>query len=711
MRLATALFTLATMSAAHAATFTVTNLNDSGPGSLRDAIAQANAAAGADTITFSVTGTITLTSGSLQIDAGPLTIAGPGAASLIIDGNANSRIFTIYEPSPPACPALSGPVDYLITLSGMTVRNGRRNLDSSAGGIISGKSLVLDGMVIENNQARAGGGLGFFLQYPNQSLTITNSRFVGNIAKPLSAIASTTISGGGLIVSEVCAGARTSPATVTISNSEFIGNRNQPDTQRGRGGAIAINNDADVTITDSRIVGNGIDAPTFIPANTNYLGAGIQGRSKTLRIERTEITDNVINADLSGYGAGFALFNDLPDLQTPAGAMAVTIINSTIGGNVSSNGVGAMNLYGNIAVAIRNSTIAGNSAQYTAGIQFDTGPTNPPSAANALVPSLDLVSTVMGGNLRPVADLAASANAGMIVVTSTNSLIRQGECCNVTITGTGNLLGSEPLLAAPAFNGGNTRTMAPLAGSPITDAGSNPLALATDQRGAGFPRTVGSGTDIGAMEGPGLCSGFTDVTSTNVFCPNVEWLKNRAVTLGCTSATLYCPSDPVTRLSMAAFMNRLGTALTPLKFLVQETPGAIAVPIDPPIPRPCISAEIPAAPYPRTAIVSGVFSGLADGTAVSFRVALSYSVDGGTTWRVTPTQSATRSYAGPTQWANGAPVTSFPMSPGIPYRFALSIRRDNLVASTGNFTQSSCQLLTTVVNSNGVVSPFDVAGD
>ena len=59
------------------------------------------------------------------------------------------------------------------------------------------------------------------------------------------------------------------------------------------------------------------------------------------------------------------------------------------------------------------------------------------------------------------------------------------------------------------------------------------------------------------------CAGFTDVDDTSAFCANVEWVKNRAITLGCTSATSYCPSDPVTRLQMAAFMNRLGTALEP----------------------------------------------------------------------------------------------------------------------------------------------------
>ena len=75
---------------ATAATITVTNLNDSGDGSLRKAIADANPN---DTINFAVTGTITL-SGELTIDK-DLTINGPGAASLAISGNDSSRVFYI----------------------------------------------------------------------------------------------------------------------------------------------------------------------------------------------------------------------------------------------------------------------------------------------------------------------------------------------------------------------------------------------------------------------------------------------------------------------------------------------------------------------------------------------------------------------------------------------------------------------------------------
>ena len=122
---------LVSPAALHAAPFTVTNLNDSGAGSLRDAIAQANAAPGPDTITFGVTGVISLIGSIVINDA--LTITGPGADKLFIDGNAFDRIFIIADPSPPARPAVSAPMDYLVTISGMTLQRAHRNADNSGG--------------------------------------------------------------------------------------------------------------------------------------------------------------------------------------------------------------------------------------------------------------------------------------------------------------------------------------------------------------------------------------------------------------------------------------------------------------------------------------------------------------------------------------------------------------------------------------------------
>src|SRR5262249_56486896 len=74
--------------------FTVTNTSDSGPGSLRQAILDANISPGADVITFdpaafSTPSTIRLLS-SLPDVTGDLTINGPTAARLTISGDANN---------------------------------------------------------------------------------------------------------------------------------------------------------------------------------------------------------------------------------------------------------------------------------------------------------------------------------------------------------------------------------------------------------------------------------------------------------------------------------------------------------------------------------------------------------------------------------------------------------------------------------------------
>jgi hypothetical protein len=75
---------------------------------------------------------------------------------------------------------------------------------------------------------------------------------------------------------------------------------------------------------------------------------------------------------------------------------------------------------------------------------------------------------------------------------------------NNLITATVNAVPTGTITACPRLdhlsdNGGLTETVALLAGSPALDAGAA-NGQATDQRGTGFPRTVGSGTDIGAYE-------------------------------------------------------------------------------------------------------------------------------------------------------------------------------------------------------------------
>src|SRR5262245_47333824 len=77
-------------------TFPVLNRADSGEGSLRQAVLDANAQSGADTIHFAdgLHGTIVLTGGQLSV-TDDLTIDGPGAKQLAVSGNLQSRIFSI----------------------------------------------------------------------------------------------------------------------------------------------------------------------------------------------------------------------------------------------------------------------------------------------------------------------------------------------------------------------------------------------------------------------------------------------------------------------------------------------------------------------------------------------------------------------------------------------------------------------------------------
>ena len=100
---------------------TVTSLADSGAGTLRDAIAASD---NGDTIDFSVTGTIGLTSGFLVI-LRDITITGPGANLLEVTRTAG--VFTIFDVG-------DGPT---VSISGIGITNGHSPGDETGGGGIS----------------------------------------------------------------------------------------------------------------------------------------------------------------------------------------------------------------------------------------------------------------------------------------------------------------------------------------------------------------------------------------------------------------------------------------------------------------------------------------------------------------------------------------------------------------------------------------------
>src|SRR5262249_843562 len=133
-------------------TFMVHNLADSGPGSLRQAILDANALPGADVIRFAAArdGTIVLTSGQLSI-TDDLTLDGPGVQRLTISGNDASRVFSVSGSTTNVVIRDLSIADGLAT--GTTVEGPFGPVTMGGGLLNTGARVILSHVTMHNNQA------------------------------------------------------------------------------------------------------------------------------------------------------------------------------------------------------------------------------------------------------------------------------------------------------------------------------------------------------------------------------------------------------------------------------------------------------------------------------------------------------------------------------------------------------------------------------
>jgi hypothetical protein len=463
------------------ATRTVTNLNDSGPGSLRDTILVSVAG---DSINFSISGTIVLTSGELAIGRN-LTIIGP-AAGLTVSGNNSNRVFNLVAGT--------------VNLSYLTIAAGR-----AAG------NAGTDGVPHQAGGAGGPGQGGGILCSGICTLNVTNCTLIGNSASGGNGGVGPDFASGGDGGSG-SGGGICNLGTVNLQNCTLSGN-------------FATGGDG----------GDGSDNGYVAGAGANSFGGGIYS-SGVLNLQSCTLSGNYAIGGNGAYVMGRA--------DGSAGGIAegggiysgstLALNDCTVSGNSATGGTGGRSdaLTGGAGGTAIGGGIfnAGSSTYRNTIIAYDTlvggtggtGPTNGASGA-ILGPDVEGSITSQGHNLVG----KTNASTGWVASDLTGSVAAP----------------LDPLLGPLQNNGGPTFTRALLSGSGAIDAGDDavlgaPLNLTTDQRG--HPRKAGAHVDIGAYEsgaailtvlnnndnGPGsLRQVLADVSPADVdtvmFAPNV----------------------------------------------------------------------------------------------------------------------------------------------------------------------------------------------
>ncbi len=191
-------------------------------------------------------------------------------------------------------------------------------------------------------------------------------------------------------------------------------------------------------------------------------------------------------------------------------ASTLLVSNSLFEGNTAVQDGGAIHLAGG-PMELQNSTLTDNQASrggalYTervANLENATLSANRGTEGGALYVEAQnprVINTIVAGSHAPDGVSPVADCGGASVVSLGFNLMGDASCNGIGA----DLVSTAPQLGPLAYNGGPTRTLRPIAGSPAIDAGSNPNCPATDQRGE--PRPVDgdldtvADCDIGAVE-------------------------------------------------------------------------------------------------------------------------------------------------------------------------------------------------------------------
>ncbi len=577
---------------------TVTDPGDSGPGTLRDAVAQAAQANQPVEIQFGLpTGaSIALTSGQLELSNAnePVTIEGPGADALTIDGSEKYRVFQI---DPNVTASISGltltggnPGYYQVggeilnsgtlTLTGVTASGGTAY---QGGNIFNTGTETLDDCTISDGSANRGAGL---MAYGTTQMV--NCSVTGNVGIPYGFANADSGAGitfygigltiiGGSVTNNSATRASAldvyaSYGLVNITGTTISGNACYEDM-------IYSGFYSNTTLTDCTISG------AFSPAIN---GAGVQNSGGQLTLVDCTVED-FLDTPLNNGGTLKAI--DCQFIDNSGGAVLNLNTAQLTGCTISGNTVGDQRYYSVYAagvtnrgtIALNDCTISGNQATATTAPRFAkaiagglynggtatlTGCTvsgNSTAGSGGGLYSYyaaTLTDTIVAGN---TANGVASDIAGL--ATGSFNLIGTGGSGGLAADDH-NLLGvANPGLTSLGNYGGPTQTMALEPGSPAIHAGVAASGISTDQRG--FP--LDSPPDIGAFQtqhGPLVVNTAVDGTGSALGQLSLRQAVNLANVL---------PGGQTITFGRSAFAGRSVIDLTAGQLELSNVTGAVTI--------------------------------------------------------------------------------------------------------------------------------------
>ncbi|HEX4481623.1 MAG TPA: choice-of-anchor Q domain-containing protein [Rudaea sp.] len=495
----------------------VMNCNDDGAGSLRETIKSAVDGDTIDMFTMLQCSSITLTSGAIKTDHKNLSLLGPGTSKLRITGGdaygilsaTNTSTDTFYlgyftiangHGVGPGCVYAQGN----LSLRGMVV-SGCTSHGNVGGGLRTGANLTVVNSTIENNSVDAGGGGAAWV---GGDLTISGSTVSGNVVST-SANYAGSIGGGGFHI-----GGNLHMSDTTVANNSVSASMPLLNVL---GGGIFVRGDA--SVVHSVISGNSLSsAGTMANGGGIYVG-GIAGPTDYAYFHYSSVSGNSVSSsstdfDVKANGGGIYAIKpagtrystiDHNHARNGAGMFVTQHLNvfqSTITANVADFNGGAIYTSYALNTEFLNSTIAQNATNAISncgGVFFGNGGT------------LTTVSNIIAKNTKynstsSPCDIGVGTNHTVtIAASSSNNLIQNAGNTHLP-RGT---LNGDPQFFQLANNGGPTQTLGIATTSPARGTGLNLFSWEWDQRGAGFPRTIGIKLDIGAFESAGPGDGDT----------------------------------------------------------------------------------------------------------------------------------------------------------------------------------------------------------